>query len=165
MLRYANRRSHQRGKTTIMAGVKRKSTAPTGSETKVKSKKIKVDAPAGERSTKHESAKPAKTPKKTKPKDESDELIESDTSEDDNGFYGFSAGKTTAASSSEDLDDDESEPVTKTIKHHAKAEKGDKKQHANGKKSSKESVSAEKKSSALAGINGMRSPEGFASRA
>jgi pumilio family protein 6 len=138
-----------------MAGIKRKSVVPSGSETKIKSKKVKVDAPAEKRSTKHESTKPPKSTKKSKkPKDESDELVESDTSEDDTGFYGFSANKNAATSSSEGLDDDESEPATTKVKPRAKAEKSNKWEKADGKKSYKEVASAEKQSSALAGLNG-----------
>jgi pumilio family protein 6 len=141
---------HNRNNVTVMAGIKRKSTTASGPDIKVKSKKIKVDAPVGKSSTKRE--KSTKTSKKTK-KDDSDELIESDTSEDENGFYGFSADNAAAISSSDDVDE-QNEPETKKIK---RADKGDKKEHTKAKKESKDDAAAEKKSSALAALNCMSS--------
>ena len=72
-----------------MAGIKRKSAAPAQIDTKSSSKKIRVEKPAKKSSAKSE----AKPPKKSKVQDQSEELVESDTSEDENGFYGFSANE------------------------------------------------------------------------
>ena len=72
-----------------MAGIKRKSTVPAQVDSKSNSKKVKVDKPAAKRSSKREETKPTKASKKSKP---TDDLIESDTTEEENGFYGFSAG-------------------------------------------------------------------------
>ncbi|KAF2686485.1 ARM repeat-containing protein [Lentithecium fluviatile CBS 122367] len=149
-----------------MAGIKRKSTDPSGSQTKVKSKKIKVESQTGKRSTKHSDTQLAKTPKKSKPVDESDELVESDTSGDENGLYGFSAAKTSSSGSPDDdadadADDPESKPTPKKIKQEAKGKSG-KKELTNGNHSGKDSASAEKKSSALAGLNAATSREAHA---
>lgn len=83
----------------IMAGIKRKSTAVAHAESKSTSKKFKVDKPAKKLSVKR-GATVQKPSKKAAPKDDVDELLESDTSEEANGFYGFSADKSAASSGS-----------------------------------------------------------------
>ncbi|KAH9865487.1 hypothetical protein J1614_009071 [Plenodomus biglobosus] len=104
-----------------MAGIKRKSTVPSTADAKSKSKKIKVDKPSSKRGSKHE-VKPVK--KSNKAKEESaDDLVESDTSEDENGFSGFSAAKDadvdmSDAESSEDVDMDALQENEKTQKEH-----------------------------------------------
>lgn len=78
-----------------MAGLKRKSGTSAPADGKSKVKKVRVDKFAAKSSNKRElpvrPSKPTKPAKKTETAHDSEELIESDTSEDDNGFYGFSA--------------------------------------------------------------------------
>lgn len=85
-----------------MAGIKRKSAVAAPTESKAHSKKVKVDKSSAKRASKSDSSRPAKSSKKSKPKEEPEDLVESDTSEDENGFYGFSANKDEALSSSGD---------------------------------------------------------------
>ena len=75
-----------------MAGIKRKSTGTSAPEVKAKSKKVKVDKPTSKRESKHE-VKPVKKSTKAKKEESSDGFEESDTSENENGFYGFSAAE------------------------------------------------------------------------
>ncbi|KAF2120447.1 armadillo-type protein [Lophiotrema nucula] len=85
-----------------MAGVKRKSATSAPAETKVKSKKPKVEKTQSKRAAKDETTTRREKPaKKAKVEPESD-LEESDTSEVENGFYGFSANKKGALSSSDE---------------------------------------------------------------
>ncbi|KAF2653910.1 ARM repeat-containing protein [Lophiostoma macrostomum CBS 122681] len=80
-----------------MAGIKRKS--PTVSQSlSNKSKKLKVE----------------KSAKKAPPKEDSEDLIESDTSEDEHGYFGFAAKKGSTADSSEDESSDSDEQGEKT---------------------------------------------------
>ncbi|KAF2856204.1 ARM repeat-containing protein [Plenodomus tracheiphilus IPT5] len=104
-----------------MAGIKRKSTVPSSADTKSNSKKIKVEKPTSKRGSKHE-VKPVKKSKKAK-EDSSDDLVGSDSSEEENGFSGFSAAKDadvdmSDTESSEDVDMDASESNGKTQKEH-----------------------------------------------
>lgn len=69
-----------------MAGVKRKSLDDTAAATKVKKTKT---AKPGKANRAVKPPKPAA--KKVAAPEPEDDLIESDTSEDENGFYGFSA--------------------------------------------------------------------------
>lgn len=69
-----------------MAGIKRKSAGGNAPDVKDKSKKVKVDKSTSKSKSKHE-VKPVKKAKE----ESSSELDESDTSEQDNGFYDFSA--------------------------------------------------------------------------
>lgn len=89
-----------------MAGLKRKSAVATQSDSKSKSKKAKVDKPAAKRSKDSNAVKPAKISKKSKVDDDSDDLMESDTSEPENGFYGFSADKSSGSNSAGHDDSD-----------------------------------------------------------
>jgi pumilio family protein 6 len=101
-----------------MAGIKRKSTVPSANETKSKSKKAKVEKSTSKRDSKHE-VKPVKKSKPAK-EESSEELEESDTSEPENGFYGFSAAQDDDAQMS---DVDSSEDVSEAPKQNGKAKK------------------------------------------
>ena len=152
-----------------MAGIKRKSAAAAQPDVKNKSKKVKVDKPT-KRSSDKDAVKLPKSSKKAKREDNSDELEQSDTSEAENGFYGFSASK----GEDEDVSMDENEDggfvgdeLEAALKNDtAKDQKKKDKQGKNGKseptkdkKTSKGSGAAEEKSSALAGLNGKRCRE------
>lgn len=144
-----------------MAGIKRKSAAATQSDVKSKTKKVKVDKPA-KRSSDKDAVKPSKSSKKAKRELDSDELMESDTSEVENGFYGFSASK-------DDVDDEEDSFVGNALEaalekdakkekkkeKKEKKEKDGKKEHKKDKEDKKESKSngAAPEKPALAGLN------------
>ncbi|KAF2706579.1 ARM repeat-containing protein [Pleomassaria siparia CBS 279.74] len=134
-----------------MAGIKRKSVAPTQPEIKSKSKKVKVEKSSSKPSTKHEVAHRPKSSKKPKTKDDSDDLIESDSSEDEDGFHGFAADKGAAVSTSEDEDMDMDAKADSTEDSEPKREK-------RVKKPSQE----EYKTSALAALNANSSREAHA---
>lgn len=139
----------------IMAGVKRKSAAPIQSENKAKSKKLKVDKSSSKRPVKSATVR-EKPSKKAKITEESDELIESDTSEEDNGFYGFSANEEEALSGSEDDYSGESSEPERTTKQLSKAslrKNTEGKTLKSDKKSSSQQVDKEK-ASGLAAVNG-----------
>ena len=129
-----------------MAGIKRKSAAAAQPEVKAKSKKVKVDKPA-KRSSDKDAAKKTKSSKKAKRDHDSDELMESDTSEAENGFYGFSAKEATDEGDSADEDGFVGDALDAALDDDTKDKKKDKKQ-------SKGSSAAEEKPSALAGLNG-----------
>lgn len=151
--------------TSTMAGIKRKSAAAVQPEVKSKSKKVKTDKPA-KRSSDKNADKPTKSSKKSKRKDDSDDLMESDTSEVENGFYGFSAskGEVEDVSMGDEADDgflgEELEAAldndTAKEKKKSKKDKDGKSEHKKDKKASKETGAAEEKSSTLAGLNGKR---------
>lgn len=148
-----------------MAGVKRKSAAAAQPEIKSKSKKVKVDK-STKRSSDKDAVKLSKSSKKSKRKHDSDDLMESDTSEVENGFYGFSAskGEDEDASMDDEADDgfvgDELEAAlesdTTKDKKKSKKEKDGKTEHKKDKKTLKESGAAGDTTSALAGLNGKR---------
>ena len=100
----------------MAAGLKRKQATETvKSSNGVKAKKVKVrDSKHGE---KKELVVPAKKVSKHTPVSEFEELVGSDTGEDENGFYGFS-GK-------EESEQDSSDSDGREVKK-AKAEKKDK---------------------------------------
>lgn len=149
-----------------MAGIKRKSAAAAQPEVKNKSKKIKVDKPA-KRSSDKDAAKLTKSSRKAKHVEAPDELEESDTSEPENGFYGFSASKDEDDDVSMSEDDefvgDELEAAleNETVQEKKKKRKeiGGKGELAKDKKGSKNQEAVDDKSSALAGLNGKRSRE------
>jgi pumilio family protein 6 len=85
-----------------MAGIKRKSEASAPTDIKSKIKKSKVEKSSSKHSTKHDVTHRPKTAKKPKKQDDSDDLMESDTSEVENGYHGFSANKEAAANSEDD---------------------------------------------------------------
>jgi hypothetical protein len=89
-------------RTRAMAGIKRKSEASAPTDIKSKIKKSKVEKTSSKHSTKHDVAHRPKTSKKPKPKDDSDDLMESDTSEVENGYHDFSANKEAATTSEDD---------------------------------------------------------------
>ncbi|KAH6861136.1 armadillo-type protein [Alternaria rosae] len=109
-----------------MAGIKRKSTGASASEVKDKSKKVKVDKPTT-KSEKKRDVKPVKKAKKTK-EESSDDFEESDTSEKDNGFYGFSAadGADVDMSDAESSDEQPTKSNSKTQKRKDDNEASDK---------------------------------------
>ncbi|KAL1599722.1 Pumilio y domain member 6 [Paraconiothyrium brasiliense] len=154
-----------------MAGIKRKSAAAAQPEVKTKSKKVKVDKPA-KRSSDKDAVKLPKGSKKAKRENDSDDLVESDTSEADNGFYGFSASKGVDEDvSMDDGEDDgfvgdelEAALEKDATKDKKKKEKKDKdgKSQIKEKKASKDSEGGEDKSSALAGLNATSSREAHA---
>jgi pumilio family protein 6 len=94
-----------------MAGSKRESAAATASDSKVKSKKVKVDKKASSGDSKP--AKKSKTEKKV-----STDIDESDTSEQENGYNGFSAKPDVEMTSP----DEDSEPQQNGKTHKRKAE-------------------------------------------
>jgi pumilio family protein 6 len=108
---------------TKMAGIKRKSDLPAHSETKVKSKKLKVDKPV-KRAAKPDKTSSKKPTKKAKVQEESEELIESDTTEEENGFYGFAADKGVAVGASEDEEMSEASPAGQHLKPNKKTQEG-----------------------------------------
>lgn len=126
-----------------MGGIKRKSATPAQTDTKTKSKKVKVEKSSSKHSAKHDVAHRPKASKKPKIKDDSDDLIESDTSEDENGFHGFAANKEAAVGTSED-EDSEVDVEAQT------SEDSEPKKEKRSKKISQE----EYKTSALAALNG-----------
>lgn len=118
----------------MAAGLKRKqATEDVKSSNGVKAKKVKVrDAkPAG----KKEIVVPAKKGSKRTPVSESEELVESDTSEDENGFYGFAA-KEESEQDNSDSDESESEVDVGDEGRGVKKAKVEKKDKANGTKPS-----------------------------
>lgn len=135
-----------------MAGIKRKSVASAPRDPKVKSKKVKVDKSTAKRPAEHNAAKQAQTPTKTKLKVEPDGLVESDTSEDENGFYGFSADNTTTLSSSDGSSADE--PGASSEPDKKEGNKGQKKKLKNDDKKTQKASVNEKKPSKLAELNG-----------
>lgn len=133
-----------------MAGIKRKTSVPSASETKVKNKKVKVEKPAAKRTSKHE-VKPAKKRPKVDD-DSSGDLDESDTSEQENGFYGFSAAKheETVGSNVDDSEDADQDTAVSTGKAHKR--KTGAEAVKNGKKLNKEDSESK-----LAELNGLSS--------
>ena len=95
-----------------MAGTKRESAAAVASDSKVKSKKVKVDKKASSGDS-----KPSKKSKKAEKKVSTD-LEESDTSEQENGYHGFSAKPDVEMTSP----DEDSEPTQNGKTHKRKAE-------------------------------------------
>jgi len=111
--------SQRQNSDATMAGIKRKSNAPNSVEAKTKSKKIKIDKPKSKRDSKSE-VKPVKS---KKVKESSEDLVESDTSEEENGFNGFSAAKDDDVTmgdteSSEGVDTDTPQQNGKTQNEH-----------------------------------------------
>ena len=109
-----------------MAGLKRKSGSAAAPDVKSESKKLRVEKSAPKSSHKRDLAvRETKSSKKTKTKDESDPLIESDTTEDANGFYGFSAteGEAMDVDSSDASDDDSKKKKSKKVKTEDKSNK------------------------------------------
>jgi pumilio homology domain family member 6 len=128
-----------------MAGIKRKSAPPVQAEVKTKSKKAKVENSSGERAAKPTNSK---LTKKAKVQDESDSLVESDTSEDENGFYGFEANSGEGVSSSEEDEGSSGEEI-ETAKPNGKAHK------AKEPSTNSAGGSEGQKQTALAALNGM----------
>jgi pumilio homology domain family member 6 len=75
-----------------MAGIKRKSAAPVATEAKSKNKKAKLDK-SSKVSAKDDVVPRTKSSKKQKVIEEPEDSVESDTTEDEIGFDGFSASK------------------------------------------------------------------------
>jgi pumilio family protein 6 len=107
-------RRKQSTQSDEMAGTKRESAAATASDSKVKSKKVKVDKKASSGDS-----KPAKKSKKTEKKVSTD-IDESDTSEKENGYNGFSAKPDVEMTSPDE--DSESQQNGKTHKRKAEDE-------------------------------------------
>lgn len=116
-----------------MAGIKRKSAVASVPEVKSKSKKVKTDKPSSKTDSKH-AVKPAK---KSKRKEESPELEESDTSEQENGFYGFSANEDVEMQSAEEegMEADSSENAMEDVKKTGKPAKSAATEHGDGSES------------------------------
>ncbi|KAI2487737.1 CPL domain containing protein [Pyrenophora tritici-repentis] len=136
-----------------MAGIKRKSAGATAPEIKTKSKKVKVDKPTSKHESKHE-VKPAKKPSKSKKEESPGGSEESDTSEQENGFYGFSAAEgadvdMSDAESSEEIEEQDAKSNGKTRKR---------KDDTESSKKPKGDVSESK----LAGLNSNNSREAHA---
>lgn len=127
-----------------MAGIKRKSAPPVQAEVKTKSKKAKVENSSGKRAS---NLATSKLTKKTKVQNESDSLVESDTSEDENGFYGFEANSGEGVSSSEEEEDSSDEVET--------ANTSGKVHKANEASGNPAGGSEGQKQTALAALNGM----------
>lgn len=124
-----------------MAGIKRKSAAAAQPDVKSKSKKVRTEKRSGDKDVKS-----TKSSKKAKRDVESDDLIESDTSEDENGFTGFSASKD--ADEDVSMDDEDEDDFVGGELEAALGKDNKKKDH----KSSKGSESKEDKSG-LAALN------------
>ena len=129
-----------------MSGIKRKSTTSARGDAKSKSKKLKTEKSFPKHSTTQKVTHHAKSSNKPKTNEDSDELLESDTSEDENGFYGFSANKNAGEDMPED-DDSEDGPVVNNT------EASEPNIQAGNKTTSRE----EHRSPALAALNGMLS--------
>lgn len=145
-----------------MAGIKRKSGTTVQTDGKIKAKKVRVDKPT-KRSGDRDVVRHAKGSQKVKRNDDSDELMESDTSEPENGFYGFSAKG--AATGDDATDDGETgfvggaleaalEDDTKKDRKQERKDKNTKKEHRKDKEDSGGNSAAEEKPPALAGLNG-----------
>jgi pumilio family protein 6 len=130
-----------------MAGIKRKSAVPTSSDIKTKSKKAKVDKATSKSDSKH-AVKPVKKSKQAKV-ESSDDLEESDTSEQENGFYGFSAKEDVEMSDADSSDD--AEPM-EDVKQSSKAPK--RKTDDKSTESTKKSKGDAPPDSKLAELNG-----------
>lgn len=133
-----------------MAGIKRKSAVSTpAADTKTKSKKVKVEKSASKsKSDAKHAVKPAKKSKKAK-EESSDDFEESDTSEQENGFYGFSAANEDAEMSDADSSED-GEPM-EDVKQNGKAHKRMSEEAAAGDKKKSKSDAPDSK---LAELNG-----------
>lgn len=88
------------------AGIKRKSANGTSTDLKVKKAKVAEGRP------KRDFVIPKKPSTKSKPAEESEELVESDTTEDDHGFYGFAAKEESERSSSEEENGSASDSIS-----------------------------------------------------
>lgn len=134
------------GNTTIMAGIKRKSTTQSRTEPKVKSKKIKVDSSK----KKPTIAQPVITSAKlvTRPTidGESDGQAEPEISDARSDLDGVSLGKSAATSN------EEREPARGFVKQ---AEKRNSSNYGRETKGSKASTLVETKPSTLANLNSM----------
>ncbi|KAF2266812.1 ARM repeat-containing protein [Lojkania enalia] len=86
-----------------MAGIKRKSVPPTHPDTKLKSKKAKVEKSSVDAT--EELAIRREKPKKAGTEENTDGVVEYGTSEDENGIYGFAADKNSALTSSDEGDE------------------------------------------------------------
>lgn len=134
--------------SSTMAGIKRKSAVATpAGDSKSKSKKVKVEKTTSKGDSKH-AVKPVKKSKKAK-EESSDELEESDTSEQENGFYGFSANEDVEMS---DADSSEEAEPMEDVKQNGKAHK-----HKSDDKESdhKKKPKGDGSDSKLAELNGM----------
>ncbi|KAL6708515.1 Pumilio y domain member 6 [Coniothyrium glycines] len=131
-----------------MAGIKRKSAVQAASDSKSKSKKVKVDKSTSKRDSKHE-VKPAKKSKPAK-EDSSDDFEESDTSEPENGFYGFSAAQ--------DEDEDMSDAGSSEAVEGSSLENGKTPERSDNKQKAKSGAPESK----LAGLNANNSREAHA---
>lgn len=140
-----------------MAGIKRKSTVATASDPKSKSKKVKVEKSTSKSDSKH-AVKPVKKTKKAKV-ESSDELDESDTSEPENGFYGFSANEDAVM---DDADSSEEAGSMEDVTPSAKASK-----HKSDDKAAehKKKHKSDAPDSKLAELNGMLPVLDFTSEA
>lgn len=105
-----------------MAGIKRKSVVSDRSDGKVKSKKLEVEKKAAKQAGREPSRKRSK---KVEVENRSDGSEESDTSEQENGFYGFSANKKSGRESSEsNVTSDEEVEDSKSTTSKEKISKG-----------------------------------------
>jgi len=118
----------------MAAGLKRKqATEAVKSSNGVRAKKVKVHDSKPAR--KKELVVPAKKGAKRTPVSESEELVESDTSEDESGFYGFAANEEFGQDNS-DSDESESEADVGDEGREVKNAKVEKKDKVNGTKPS-----------------------------
>lgn len=111
-------------KSLDMAGVKRKQVESKSQPApEPQAKKVKPS-----RALPQPSKKPEPTKRQARPEPESESLVESDTSESENGFYGFSAKEDEGGEESQSSANDIApEPKTSTVKHTQKpTEKGGK---------------------------------------
>jgi pumilio family protein 6 len=130
-----------------MAGIKRKSAVSAPAvDTKSKSKKVKVEKSTSKGDSKH-AVKPSKKSKKAK-EESSDDFEESDTSEQENGFYGFSANEDVEMSDADSSED--AEPM-EDVKQNGKALKRKSDEQATDDKKKSKSDSSDSK---LAELNG-----------
>jgi hypothetical protein len=143
------RRNYEHTKTSIMAGIKRKSVVPTSSDSKSSTKKAKVEKGASKSDSKH-AVKSVKKAKKAKVDSSDDSLGDSDTSEPENGLYGFSAKEDVEMSDAESSED--GEPM-EDVKQDGKAHK--RKTADESGESTKKPKSDAPVDSKLAELNGM----------
>jgi pumilio family protein 6 len=145
---HERRRNYEHTNFSIMAGIKRKSAVPTSSDTKSSTKKAKVEKGTSKSDSKH-AVKSVKKAKKAKVESSDDGLEESDTSEPENGFYGFSAKEDVEMSDAESIED--GEPM-EDVKQDGKAHK--RKTGDESTESTKKSKSDAPVDSKLAELNG-----------
>ncbi|KAF2003290.1 ARM repeat-containing protein [Amniculicola lignicola CBS 123094] len=105
-----------------MAGLKRKTAVATQSDDKKHSKKVKIEKGSSKSATKRSSkdSKSAATPR-TRFEHDEDDIVESDTTEDENGAYGFSANKSAQVDSAEEDNNEDDADAMEDVQYNGGA--------------------------------------------